>query len=280
MESLGQGFYPSPDDVICARGKEVFNREGNRCFRALVKQQHLQTYSSCVTKMQKSRLVSYIVHTVRKASPNGGFVKRMGNRRYAVSDRHAKEKTGQTMRDQLHTRYSSSTKAKARTRQQLRVARTVSRDFSTRKSKPLQRRNTTVHITRPSDLISSVVEPLAVRSSISVGDGMSFDLDSIKPLVLPSTTNHILNISNFLPHRIVDRCHRSGLTTVGVTSIPLNDISDEVSLSLLVAPDLDSLPLDDFKCDLTFNDTSGSTEVSEESFSEAVDTLLECMHIQ
>ena len=106
-------------DVICARGKEVYNHEGNKRFRALVKS-YLPTYSQCVTKMQKTRLVSTIIDTVRARSNQGGFVKNVGDQWYEVGDRRAKEKTGQTMRDLLHTRYSSSTKAKARARRQLR----------------------------------------------------------------------------------------------------------------------------------------------------------------
>lgn len=47
-------------------------------------------------------------------------MKKVKGKWYEVGDRRAKEKTGQTMRDLLHTRYSSSTKAKARARRQLR----------------------------------------------------------------------------------------------------------------------------------------------------------------
>ena len=66
--------------------------------------------------MQKTRLVSHIIDTVGKKSPNGGFVKNVNGQWFEVGDRRAKEKTGQTMRDLLHTRYTSSTKAKARAR--------------------------------------------------------------------------------------------------------------------------------------------------------------------
>lgn len=93
MKALAKDFKPSEDDVICARGKEVFNHEGNRRFRTLVKK-HLDTYSKCVTKIQKSRLVNFIVGTVRDASPQGGFIKKIDHRWYAVTDRHAREKVG------------------------------------------------------------------------------------------------------------------------------------------------------------------------------------------
>ena len=122
MIPLRPGFIPSDLDVICARGKQIYDHEGNRRFRALVKD-HLPTYSKCVTKMQKTRLVSHIIDTVRKGSPEGGFVKNVKGQWYEVGDRRAKEKTGQTMRDLLHTKYTSSTKAKARARRSLREDR-------------------------------------------------------------------------------------------------------------------------------------------------------------
>ena len=122
MIRLSKDFVPSNLDVICARGKHIYDHEGNRRFRSLVKD-HLPTYSQCVTKMQKTQLVSHIIDTVRRASPHGGFVKQVNGTWYEVGNRRAKEKTGQTMRDLLHTRYASSTKAKARARQQLREDR-------------------------------------------------------------------------------------------------------------------------------------------------------------
>jgi len=119
-KQLSPFFQPGPYDCICARGKDAFNHEGNRRFRALVKM-HQESYASSTCKYQKSKVVSKIVNPVRQASPQGGFVKLVKGVWYEVGDRAAKEKIGQTFRDLLHTKYSSSTKAKAQRRIQRRI---------------------------------------------------------------------------------------------------------------------------------------------------------------
>ena len=53
-------------------------------------------------------------------TPNGGFVKKFGDRWYEVGDAACREKIGQCIRDQLHTKYKSSTKAKKPRRKQLK----------------------------------------------------------------------------------------------------------------------------------------------------------------
>ena len=120
---LTDDFTPGPFDVICARGKAAQHSEGNTKFRALVAE-HAEHYGQCTCKYEKSKIVSHIVNTVRKAAAyhKGGFVKQIdGHCWYEVGDRAAKEKIGQTFRDLLHTKYSSSTKAKARARIQKRL---------------------------------------------------------------------------------------------------------------------------------------------------------------
>lgn len=114
-------FQPGPLDVICARGKTAYDHEGNCRFRALVNL-HKESYATVSTcKYQKSKIVTEIVNTVRQASPHGGFVKLVNGVYYEVGDRAAKEKIGQTFRDLLHTKYTSSTKAKARARVERRT---------------------------------------------------------------------------------------------------------------------------------------------------------------
>lgn len=222
--------------------------------------------------MQKSRLVSYIVDSVRASSPSGGFVKRMGNRWYAVSDRHAKEKTGQTMRDQLHTRYSSSTKAKARARQQLRVSRSSSNNSHLIAKKKLERRRT-FHV-MPPPLLKSPVEPLDTRSSFACGQDASSS----------STYNTFLSNGWNLQHASYinsssrdDFLNRRRKAPTVEFSFPCDDNSDDVSLDL---SNLDPLPLEESSSDLNFDASSGHPPVSEESFSHAVDTLFDWMHIQ
>ncbi|CAB9509376.1 Nitrilase family, member 2 [Seminavis robusta] len=117
---LHPGFRPGPYDVICARGKQAFDHEGNKRFRAIVKMNR-DAYADALTKYHKSQIVSKITCAIRHASPDGGFVKLINNRWHEVGDRTAKEKIGQTFRDLLDQQYSSSTKAKARARIQRRV---------------------------------------------------------------------------------------------------------------------------------------------------------------
>lgn len=104
--------------VICAKGKAAANHVGNKRFRQIVRF-HLQKYSNASSKSDKSRIVSSIVDTIRQASQEGGFVKydTQTGAWYEVGDHLAREKVGQTLRDALHTKYSSSTKAKKHRRQ-------------------------------------------------------------------------------------------------------------------------------------------------------------------
>jgi len=117
---LSPFFQPGAYDVICARGKTAHAHPGNQGFRELVKI-HREAYATATTKYQKSQIVSRVTNVVRQSSPEGGFVKNINGVWYEVGDRAAKEKIGQTMRDLLHKKYTSSTKAKARVRIQKRV---------------------------------------------------------------------------------------------------------------------------------------------------------------
>lgn len=116
MTPLAPNFVPGPHDVICARGKEAKNHEGNKRYKALI-QQSLEKYSQASSKYEKSIIVTEIIEAVRKASPNGGFVKEEGGQWYEVGDHLAREKAGQSLRDSLHSKYKSSTKAKRRKRE-------------------------------------------------------------------------------------------------------------------------------------------------------------------
>lgn len=103
-----------------ARGKQAFDHIGNKRFRDLVRL-HQENYANAVCKYHKSKIVSHIVNTVHQQSPQGGFVRLIKGVWYEIGERAAKEKVGQTFRDFLHTKYTSSTKAKARARIQQRI---------------------------------------------------------------------------------------------------------------------------------------------------------------
>ena len=118
-KKLAFDFQPGPFDVICARGSYALRHEGNKRYRSLITEQ-LDVYSSARTKLDKSIIVSNIVHAVRGASPNGGFVKQKAGVWIEVGDHLAREKIGQSFRDALHFKYKSSTKAKNHRRKRVR----------------------------------------------------------------------------------------------------------------------------------------------------------------
>ena len=116
---LADDFVPGPYDVICARGASAKKHPGNVRFRAIIHRIG-PAYAKAQTKVEKSLLVSEVVDSVRGFSPNGGFVKKFGNRWCEVGDSVAREKIGQCLRDQLHAQYKSSTKAKKDRRKALK----------------------------------------------------------------------------------------------------------------------------------------------------------------
>jgi len=110
---LPNGFVPGPMDVICSRGKSSFKHPGNCHYRKIIKSNLLQ-YSTAKAKADKSLIVSCIVNSIRESSSSGiGFVKLMKDGRwYEVGEHIVREKIGQSFRDLLHNKYSSSSKAK------------------------------------------------------------------------------------------------------------------------------------------------------------------------
>jgi hypothetical protein len=74
MTPLSTNFSPGSCDVICARGKEAKNHEGNRRYRAIIKKT-LDRYAQVTSKYEKTVIVSEIVDAIRECIPSGGFVK-------------------------------------------------------------------------------------------------------------------------------------------------------------------------------------------------------------
>ena len=95
FEPLPSDFEPTEFSVICARGKRAYESPGNTWFRALVEQHSLQ-YANATNKMEKSIVVSTIVETVRKASPQGSFIRKINGVWQEVSEGVARERVGQT----------------------------------------------------------------------------------------------------------------------------------------------------------------------------------------
>ena len=124
---LPSSFSPRPSDVICSRGREARNHPGNVLLRSLINQS-VRAYENAQSRADKSRIVSDILFNFGwSPSPNqvcdgsgdeemGGFVKQdnVTSRWYVIGEASAREKIGQSLRDRLHGKYKSSTKAKRR----------------------------------------------------------------------------------------------------------------------------------------------------------------------
>ena len=97
------------------------NHAGNVRFREIIRSK-LPQYNASKSKLEKSLIVTTIVDAVRDYSPDGGFIKqdKTPGAWYDVGDALAREKIGQTIRDQLHSKYKSSTKSKKQRRKALR----------------------------------------------------------------------------------------------------------------------------------------------------------------
>lgn len=112
MTKLATDFQPGPFDVVCARGGEARKHVGNITFRNRIKES-ASAYAAAESKLFKSLVVSELVKWFRERSTHGGgFVKKVNGCWYEVGDHLAREKVGQALRDQNHSKYKSSTKAK------------------------------------------------------------------------------------------------------------------------------------------------------------------------
>jgi hypothetical protein len=106
---LGADFQPSHLSVICGRGKDSHNHEGNYRFRALAST-FVEKYSQADSKTAKMAIVFHIVTMIRKRG--GHFCKLVQDAWFEVGDRCARGKVSSLLRDMLQTVYKSSTEAK------------------------------------------------------------------------------------------------------------------------------------------------------------------------
>ena len=72
---LQLNFIPDENDVLCGRGNECYNHNGNAKFRYIV-QAFVQEYSNINNKHDKSAIINKVLYFIRSQSPNGGFVKK------------------------------------------------------------------------------------------------------------------------------------------------------------------------------------------------------------
>ncbi|CAB9517896.1 Nitrilase family, member 2 [Seminavis robusta] len=117
MTLLPEDFKPGEHDVICGRGRNIWNSIGNIRFRHLV-ESRVEEYKKARTKLDKSTILSTIVAEVRTRSPIGGFIRKdpKTGRWSEVGDFLAREKVSQSFRDVLSDSYRSSNKTKRQRR--------------------------------------------------------------------------------------------------------------------------------------------------------------------
>lgn len=109
-------LVPGPFDVICARGKQAYNHEGNRYFRQII-HHATEKYSQVESKLQRSMIVTDIVDAIR-AKGNGFLRKNSKGEWVECTDVMCREKVGQHFRNALGSRYKSSTKSKRRIKEE------------------------------------------------------------------------------------------------------------------------------------------------------------------
>lgn len=113
---LAVDFEPGPYDVICARGKQVWDHVGNRRFRLLI-DLSIDRYMKARTRMDKSIMVFGLVDMIRQASlTGGGFVRRIkcnGKMNWCeVGDITARDKVGHAIRDAIWARQTNGGQVK------------------------------------------------------------------------------------------------------------------------------------------------------------------------
>lgn len=115
---LPEDFVPGEVDVVCARGKSYWEHPGNKMYRALIAGA-TERYSTTTNKLEKTMIVSEIVNAIHKRQ--GMFVKKekKGGPWVEVDEVFAREKIGQSLRDGLHDKYRSATKAKKQRKEKL-----------------------------------------------------------------------------------------------------------------------------------------------------------------
>jgi hypothetical protein len=112
---LPDGYQPSSQDVICARGKAYWCHQGNKRYRELIAAA-TPRYSETMNKLEKTMIVTEIVDAIHKLE--GKFIKKVkkGGPFVVVSELFAREKVGQSLRDGLSAKYKSATKFKKQRR--------------------------------------------------------------------------------------------------------------------------------------------------------------------
>lgn len=131
---LAHNFQPSNYSVLIGRAKDCKEAIGNRRLKVLA-DLALPRYKDAEYKMEKTIVVSSIVETIQNACQHhGAFIKYAEGRWWEVDDASAREKVGYVLRDMLHDKYKSSSKAKSAVRRKSKEAQSRRESESSIKS--------------------------------------------------------------------------------------------------------------------------------------------------
>lgn len=212
LRELPKGFKPGEFDVVCSRGKWAMNAPGNVRYRSIIKD-NLKKYSATATKQEKSAIVSEIVESIQALSPQGGFVRSVDGRWYTVTDHIAREKTGQSFRDLLHTQYRSSTKAKRRRQKERAGKEGQSKSAASRREPPTIQNNASAATGTPMPS-----ESLSMGSMANLGSSTNHYLcllvllEDCQRLHFPLPFFNLTVFSNIPNHSLNDSMTRAQLT--------------------------------------------------------------------
>lgn len=109
---LPSDYLPDETAIICGRGKACTASPGNTRLKSIV-QRHIEQYAQAKNKADKTKTVNSILEEVQQGGNDRGmFVRNHNGEWWEVEDSIAREKVGCMIRDILHMRYRSSSKAK------------------------------------------------------------------------------------------------------------------------------------------------------------------------
>jgi hypothetical protein len=116
---LSANYSPSMYSVTIGRGKLFTEAIGTRRLKVIASL-FLAEYNDAKSQIAKASIITKIIDIVREACPVGAFVRYEDGSWWEVSDAVAREKVGVVLRDLLHDKYKSSTKAKSASRKNRR----------------------------------------------------------------------------------------------------------------------------------------------------------------
>ena len=114
---LPADYEPNCHTVLVGRSRDCQDHPGNQRLRVIVRA-HLKEYNQATDKIGKTAIVSKVIDAIRAGNPMGHFVKKEQGRYYEVGERTARERIGAMFRDNLHSKYKSSARAKVTARRE------------------------------------------------------------------------------------------------------------------------------------------------------------------